>query len=280
MPLSAKRLALATAIGLGTSALLFFVAGRPQRIARAAEPPQEPVMVVEKAVNAGSTVEADAVVRQLRPASYVPSEALTDPQTVVGRVAREDLVPGEVLLGGLLYPPGQSAVTTVLPVPDGKRAVTVAVDEVVGVAGFVMPGSRVDVIGTMDVNDQPITRVLLQDIQVLAIAQDARRSADPKAKVVSSATLAVTPKQAEVLILAADRGKIRLAMRGPDENKDVRVAAVTPAMLFSGAHFGGSRAASVRTVTRTVYVHERSTQPTPEPEILVIRGTTAELVNR
>ncbi len=280
MALSMRRLAIATAIGLGTSAALFFLIGRPQRAAQAAPPPQEPVLVVEQSVSAGSRVSADAISHELRPAAYVPAGALAEPDQAIGRITREDLVPGEVVLDGLLYPPGQDAASTVLPVPDGMRAVTVAVDEVVGVAGFVMPGSRVDVIGTMDVGQNTETRVLLQDIQVLAIAQDAHRKEDPKAKVVSSATLAVTPKEAEILILAADRGKIRLAMRSANETRDVNINGVTPAMLFGAADRTSARRSAVRTITRTVVVRERAPRPTPLPQILVIRGTTAEFVSR
>ncbi len=280
MALSLRRLAIATAIGLGTSAALFFLIGRPQQAAHAAAPPQEPVVLVKQSVPAGSRVSADAISPELRPAAYVPAGALAEPGQAIGRIAREDLVAGEVVLDGMLYPPGQDAASTVLPVPDGMRAVTVAVDEVVGVAGFVMPGSRVDVIGTMDLGQNTETRVLLQDIQVLAIAQDAHRKADPKAKVVSSATLAVTPKEAEILILAADRGKIRLAMRGAHETRDVNINGVTPAMLFGAADGTSASHRRVRTITRTVVIRERSHRPPTAPKILVIRGTTAELVSR
>ncbi|MBU6429415.1 MAG: Flp pilus assembly protein CpaB [Cyanobacteria bacterium REEB65] len=282
MALSVPRMAVATAIGLSTSFALFLLITHQQAAAKAAEGPRTGVLVVQQGVSGGSPIEASAIALKFRPSQYVPSGSLADPRNAVGRIAREDLVPGEVLLDGLLFPPGQDAATTVLPVPVGKRAVTVAVDEVVGVAGFVMPGSRVDVVGTLDVNDQPVTRVLLQDIQVLAIAQDAKRQEDPQAKIVSSATLAVSPKQAEILILAADRGKIRLAMRGDHETQDLHLAAVTPASIF-GRGISDSRgdqpgAQRARSITRVVVDREHSR--TRSTAILVIRGTTTELVNR
>jgi pilus assembly protein CpaB len=82
-----------------------------------------------------------------------------------------NLLPGEPLLEARLQQPGDPVGAGTLPVPVGYRAVTVAVDEVVGVAGFVVPGSRVDVVATMDLDGMPTSRVILEDLVVLAVAQ-------------------------------------------------------------------------------------------------------------
>ncbi|MNL13818.1 hypothetical protein D3C87_1347370 [compost metagenome] len=143
-------------------------------------------------------------------------------------------------------------------------------------AGFVQPGSLVDVVGTLDIDNQPVSKVLLQKIQVLAIAQDYEKKEEQEAKVVSSATLAVTPQESEVLILAADRGKIRLAMRSANEAEDVKTSGVTPETLTAGKKSAPVRTGASKTVTRTVKV------PVPKPNeaILVIRGTSTEQVYR
>jgi pilus assembly protein CpaB len=209
-----------------------------------------------------------------------------DSASAVGRVAKADLLPGEILVEGRLFPPGRTEdLPQVLPVPLGKRAVTVAVDEVVGVAGFVMPGTHVDVVGTLDVEGQAVTRVILQRILVLAIAQDAKRKDDPEAKIVSSATLAVTPQESQMLILAADRGKIRLAMRGPNEGAAVQIAPITPAALLGHPAPREHAQSAPKTITRTV-VRERAIRtavPAPHAtplSIMVIRGTQTETVYR
>jgi pilus assembly protein CpaB len=282
------RLGLAIVVGLSTSAVSFAVAGRAPAGAGAAEAPSVPVLVVKEPVLAGRKVEPAQISRTLRPAAHVPQGALTDPTLAAGRVARADLLPGELVLEARLYPPGRTEdQSQVLPVPPGKRAVTVAVDEVVGVAGFVMPGTYVDVVGTMDVDGQAITRVILQRIQVLAIAQDAKRKDDDpeaEAKVVSSATLAVTPQEAQGLILAADRGKIRLAMRGPKEDASVVLSPITPASLVGKPTAPKARGSAPSVVTRTVHVvkpaPKREAPAQPPDGILVFRGTIAETVYR
>lgn len=296
MPVPWQRLALAVVVGLSTSAVFFVVAGRPPSRAGAAEAPQVSVVVLREAVSAGRALEPGHLGKAFRPAGQVPAGAVAELDSAVGRVAKAELLPGEILLEGRLYAPGRTEdIQQVLPVPAGKRAVTVAVDEVVGVAGFVMPGTYVDVVGTMDVDNQAVTRVLLQKIQVLAIAQDAKRKDDSEAKIVSSATLAVTPQESQVLILAADRGKIRLAMRGPSELESVQLNPVTPenlltandppAKALAGKRQGDKGARPARVVTRTIYVDrpakraEPKGAPTPA-SIMVIRGTQAETVYR
>lgn len=293
MPLPWPRLALAVVVGLSTSAVFFVVAGRPPSRAGAAEAPTTAVVVLKEPVGAGRKLEPAQLTKAYRPAGQLPEGAVEDLESAVGRVVKADLVSGEVLLEGRLYPPGRNEdIPQVLPVPPGKRAVTVAVDEVVGVAGFVMPGTFVDVVGTMDVENQAVTRVLLQKVLVLAIAQDSKRKDDPEAKIVSSATLAVTPQESQVLILAADRGKIRLAMRGPTETENVVLTPVTPENLLavntvSYQKNKPQRASSPsKVVTRTIFVDrpaKRTAAPKAAPtpsSIMVIRGTQAEMVYR
>src|SRR5690606_36281457 len=99
-------------------------------------------------------------------------------------------------------------------IPPDKRAVSVGVNEVIGVAGFVKPGDRVDVLATFDRNfsGQDMTTTILQDVQVLATAQETE--SDPeKAEVTTTVTLAVSLDEAERLTLAEERGTLRLVLR-------------------------------------------------------------------
>lgn len=274
----AQRLMVASALGLATSGALFYYVNGTAKQADAGVPTGT-VLVAVAPIPANSKVTPEQVKVETRPATYIPQGAALTPEEIVGRVSKAELFPGEAVLDAKFYPPGQEA-SMVLPVPPGKRAVTVAVDEVVGVAGFVQPGSLVDVVGTLDIDNRPVSKVLLQKIQVLAIAQDYEKKEEQEAKVVSSATLAVTPQESEVLILAADRGKIRLAMRSAIEEEDVKTTGVTPEALTSKPKPPVTRTV-VRTtpgksVTRTIKV------PVPKKDeaILVIRGTSTEQVYR
>lgn len=275
----AQRLLVATALGLATSGALFYYVNGTAKEADAGVP-KGPVLVTVAPIPANSKVTADQVTVETRPVSFIPQGAVLTPEEVVGRVSKAELFPGEAVIDAKFYPPGQEA-AMVLPVPPGKRAVTVAVDEVVGVAGFVQPGSVVDVVGTLDIDNQPVSKVLLQKIQVLAIAQDYEKKDEQEAKVVSSATLAVTPQESEVLILAADRGKIRLAMRSANESEDVATTGITPGALTSKpkpARTVSKPAATGKVVTQTRTI--KVPVPKRDEAILVIRGTSTEQVYR
>lgn len=257
-----KRLLLASGIGIATSIGLVHL----NRGGQARPVTTRPVVVVAQAAPAQAPLTASELRIEPRPVAYLAPGAMAQLSQAVGRVPRADLVAGEQLQEAMLYPPGSDGSEVAFPLPPGKRAVTVAVNEVVGVAGFVQPGSVVDVIGTMDIGNTPFSRIILQDIPVLAIAQDAEHPEDPRAKIVSSATLAVTPLQAEKVILASERGKIRLAMRNPEETKVLKLPDVTPQTLEgydAPAHAG-----------------HRYRRAVSEPAILVIRGSSTEVVYR
>lgn len=270
----AQRLLVATALGLATSGALFYYVNSTATEADAGVPTGQ-VLVAIAPIPANSKVMPDQVKVESRPVSFIPQGAVVAPEEVVGRVSKAELFPGETVIDAKFFPPGQEA-SMVLPVPPGKRAVTVAVDEVVGVAGFVQPGSMVDVVGTLDIDNQPVSKVLLQKIQVLAIAQDYEKKEEQEAKVVSSATLAVTPQESEILILAADRGKIRLAMRSANESEDVKTSGVTPEALTASKKPAAKPAAPRASTNRTV----RVPVPKKDEAILVIRGTSTEQVYR
>lgn len=277
-----QRFLIAAGLGLVASGAMFaYVNGANER-ADAGEP-RGPVLVAKAVIPLNTKILADQVVVETRPTRYIPEGALANPDLAVGRVTKIEIAASEPILEPKLFAAGEEA-QAVLPVPAGMRAITVAVDEVVGVAGFVQPGMMVDVVTTMDIEGEVVTRFLLQKVKVLACAQDAKRKDDPEAKVVSSATLAVSPVDAEKLILAADRGKIRLAMRDQAEKGDAKTTGATPASMM-----GVAKPAPVKTVaakpkvvqkTRVVKVMVPVRTVENKPEIMIIRGTTTEMVTR
>jgi pilus assembly protein CpaB len=191
------------------------------------------VVVAKAAIVAKTRITAEMVKTVKIPADYVQPGAITDPAKVVGVTARENIVAGEQITGRLLLLEGKSVGFTGL-IPQDKRAVTVAVSEVTGVAGFVKPGDRVDVIVTFDQNvvGDHTSKVVLQNLAVLAANRETEtgtgesRKENVKGNVV---TLAVTPAEAAQLALGEEKGKIRLALRPylPNEGA-VAVGAVTP----------------------------------------------------
>lgn len=278
-----QRFLIAAGLGLVASGAMFaYVSGANQR-ADAGEP-RGPVLVAKSAIPVNTKLLADQVAVETRPTRYIPEGALTLPDGAIGRVTRIEIAAGEPILDAKLLVQGQES-QAVLPVPSGMRAITVAVDEVVGVAGFVQPGMTVDVVSTMDVEGETVTKFLLQRVKVLACAQDSKHKDDPEAKVVSSATLAVSPGDAEKLILAADRGKIRLAMRDQAEKGDVLTSGATPQSMMGlkkPEPKAAKAASKPRVVERTRIVKVMVPVRTVDnkPEIMIIRGTSTEMVTR
>jgi pilus assembly protein CpaB len=119
--------------------------------------------------------------------------------------------------------------------PEGMRAVSVRVDEIVGVAGFVVPRTRVDVMLTMKPpqgSEQTYTQIILQNLQVLAAGQTVQKNEKGEPMLVSVVTLMVTPEQGEKLVLAGAQGKIQLALRNMVDVEEVRTAGIGDARLL------------------------------------------------
>jgi pilus assembly protein CpaB len=168
----------------------------------------------------GSRIMPETVKMVDWPANAMPPGAFTDPKLLETRVARTTIQMGEPLMETKLAPPGtQGGLSAV--VAQGKRAMTVRVNDVVGVAGFAMPGNFVDILvntqgekgrGANADKDPSISKIVLEHILVLAIAQEASRD-DTKAKVVNAVTLELSPEQTETLDLARSVGTLSLVLR-------------------------------------------------------------------
>src|ERR671929_1435463 len=132
-------------------------------------------------------------------------------------------------------PGGLSAV-----IPEGYRAMTVKVDDVMGISGFIMPGALVDVVVVINPTEQqqnPISKIVLQNIKVLANGQNIDRpknDRDPES--VKAVTLQVTPDQAERLALASTEGKLQLVMRNAVDQDDEQTQGVDKHSLLGGVH--------------------------------------------
>lgn len=168
------------------------------------------------------------------PANSVPKGAFDDPRKLGGRVLRTSIVAGDPVSEAKLAPAGTLGGLSAL-ITEGKRAITVRVNDVVGVAGFALPGNYVDIIVSTETEAQPqdasarersISKIVLERILVLAVAQEVNRD-ETRPKVVNAVTLEVTPEQAEQLDLARSVGTLSLALRNQVDPAAARTLGAT-----------------------------------------------------
>jgi len=183
-------------------------------------PPMERVVLAKEMVRPKTVLTAAMLTEAEVPVQAVHREAARQIDEVVGRMTKETIHQEEQVLFSRLYAEDERPGLTFV-IPPGKRAVTVAVNEVIGVAGFIKPGDRVDVLGTFDQDGSgassgdTVTSVVLQDVEVLAISQR-MEDEDTYARVVTTVTLALTLAEAGKVTLAEERGKLRLVLRPAD----------------------------------------------------------------
>ncbi len=142
-----------------------------------------------------------------------------------------------------------------ITIPEGMRAVSVEVDEVVGVAGFVLPGTRVDVLVTvMPGTDrtQTTTRIILQNVRALAADQRYQQEIQGEPQYVTVVTLLVTPEEAEVLTLAATEGRIQLALRNTLDADQIETSGRRITSLVTGPRTSAPRSSSAAQPVETV----------------------------
>jgi pilus assembly protein CpaB len=171
------------------------------------------------------------------PAGSVPPGAFAELAPLDGRVVKTSVTRGEPILEGKLAPAGTKGGLSAV-VADGKRAMTVRVNDVVGVAGFTLPGNYVDImVNTQNEGskrgdqDQTISKIVLERILVLAIAQESSRD-ETKPRVVNAVTLEVTPEQAENLDLARSVGTLSLVLRNQVDPRPVATDGATKSTLL------------------------------------------------
>ncbi len=197
--------------------------------------PTTPVVVAASDLDVGAELTKDDLRIVQWPANAVPAAAISDVNEVVGRglilpvIQNEPILPMKLASkdAGAGLPPA---------IPPGLRALSVRVNEVIGVAGYVLPGTHVDVVATVSPNDNKAdmtSKVILTNVLVLAAGTKIERDVDKnKPMPVSVVTLLVDPDEAERLTLASGEGKIQLALRNPLDKGAAQTRGVRPAMLL------------------------------------------------
>ena len=196
------------------------------------------IAVASLDIQLGSRLTPQMVQMVEWPASSIPAGAFKDENTLADRVVKTTLSRGEPILESKLAPVGSRGGLSAV-VEGGKRAITGRVNDVVGVAGFALPGNYVDImVNTQEEGartndkDRTISKIVLEHILVLAVAQEAGRD-ETKPKVVNAVTLEVTPEQAEKLDLARSVGTLSLVLRNQTDLDPARTAGVTKDILLA-----------------------------------------------
>jgi pilus assembly protein CpaB len=159
----------------------------------------------------GSRIEPGSVKSVRWSRDSLPPGAITDPGAVVGQYTKTGFIENEPIVTPRLFGGDKNAGVLPLLIPSGMRAMSVPVDEVSDIAGFVLPHTRVDVLVSLSEGDKSLSRIVLQNVEVLAVAQDIEQVND-QPQTVHVVTVLVTPVQAERLTLASREGTLRLAM--------------------------------------------------------------------
>lgn len=190
-------------------------------------------------------------------AGSAPKDAILKPSDAIGRGVISDIYQGEPILENRLAPKGSGG-GLAATIPQGMRACAVKVDEVVGVAGFVTPGMRVDVLVSGNPPGEQggqgtVTKTILQNIEVLSAGTDIQKDAEGKPQQVQVVNLLVTPEQAETLSLASNQLKIQLVLRNPLDTKIAKVPSTAMSTLFSGQTAPAPERREARTAPRPAH---------------------------
>ena len=235
--------------------------------------PTRPVVVAAADLELGAEIRPDDIRIVQWPQNALPMGAFSSPDEIVGRGLVMPVIQNEPILPMKLA--GKDAGSG-LPVviPEGKRAVSVRVNEVIGVAGYVLPGTKVDVLATAsptDKREDTTTKLVLSNVQVLAagtkIEQDGEQGKPVSVNVV---TLLVTPEESEKLTLGATEGKIQLALRNPLDKDTPDTPGIQPASLLGAARAAKRPAGNSARASRPVATVASVAQP--EPTVEIIRG--------
>jgi len=232
-PKAVVMLVLSVVIGLGATIV---AAGW---ISQRANVASTKVVVAAADIQLGSRLSPQMLKTVDWPAGSIPAGAITKADALENRVAKTSILSGEAILEAKLAPVGTKGGLSAV-IPEGKRAMTVRVNDVVGVAGFALPGNYVDIVVNTQIEgggsgrgDRQISKIVLESILVLAVAQEANRD-ETKPRVVNAVTLELTPEQAEKLDLARSVGTLSLVLRNQIDKDGVETRGIMKPQLLAG----------------------------------------------
>lgn len=199
------------------------------------------VVVAKVDIPVGSRIIAEQLAVAQFPADVTPEGALSKiDDRLIGRVVVASISPRDPVTEPKLAPVGAAGGLSSM-IPEGYRAMTVAVNDVVGVSGFIMPGTLVDIVVVITPprnsgQEEMISKIVLQNIKVLASGQNIDKPKNDREveRAIKAVTLQVTPEQAEKLALASSEGKLQLVMRNSVDQADEQTAGANKRTLLTG----------------------------------------------
>ena len=238
--------------------------------------PTQPVVVAAADLALGTELKKEDLAIVNFPQGAAPEGSFARVADVTGRGLIVTMVKSEPVLPGKLA--SKEAGAGLPPIiPEGMRAVSVRVNEVIGVAGYVLPGTRVDVVATASPTSQPqdaTSKVVLANVQVLTagtrLEQDQEKGKPVQVTVV---TLLVYPDQAERLALASTEGKIQLALRNPLDQGAPETPGIKPAVLL-----GIVKTAPAKTVARNTGSVKKTVGPVTPETVVAAPAPTVEMI--
>jgi pilus assembly protein CpaB len=232
---------LALVLGLVTSVLVFsWMQNEKNRLMAAPIPlstnPQ--VLVASADLSWGTKLTPEMMQLQEFPAGAIPEGHFTSLEAIKGRVLLVDIKRNEMVIESKLAPVGATSGGVAAVTDVNKRAMSVKVDDVIGVAGFIKPADRVDVMVTIEPESgkqgHAISKMILENVKVLAAGtQMERKGKDEEPKPVQVITVEVDVEEAEKLALASNQGKLRLALRNPLNSERVLTKGANVGALLS-----------------------------------------------
>jgi pilus assembly protein CpaB len=197
------------------------------------EPIEQSVLITNFDLEIGRVISEEDLTVKMWPLELAPEGSFSELENLVGRVVRTEILAGEPIIERKLAPEGSiGGLSGRIPV--GKVAMTVGVNVVSGVSGFIVPGCRVDVIVTTSTNyskESAKTKIILQNVEVIAIDQETERDSNSPLSV-QAVTLVVTPDEAEKLALASTEGKLQLILRNTTDSLEYKTRGTTLGQLI------------------------------------------------
>jgi pilus assembly protein CpaB len=238
-----------------------------------AETPTRELVVAKKELPMGSVITEADVTLVLYPEQAIPKGGFSDINEVLDRAVVQPILANEPVIAGRVTEKGAGFGLAPL-IPEGKRAMAIAVNQVSGVSGFILPGSNVDILltGTPNNGSDRMTKTVLEKVTVLSTGHRQQPNANGQPENVPVVNVLVTPEQAELLTLATDAGKIQLVLRNPVDEKETSKerAAVRASDLYAG---GVRQAAPAARRPRPAPVVVQAPPPPPVTQTVeMIRG--------
>lgn len=268
------RLLLIGFVALALGAIVSYTVYRTLQTKSGDSTPGVEVLVAANDIPVGAKVGENDVKLVRFPAADLPANLFHLKTSVVGRGAILPIAKGEFFLPNKLA--GENAGSGMQSlIPPGMRAVSVRVNEVIGVAGFVVPGTRVDVLLTGNPSGAPDqqTTTVLENVAVIATGQKLERNTAGEPQVTPVITLLVSPDDAQKLTLATTQGKIQLALRNPLDTKQQELASVSTGSLYKGVPTPAPSTAPRPRVARRAAAPVPTTTLPSAYSVQVIKGT-------